>query len=49
MDLPETIFHEPTEKIANEIDDASLYQFFVSAQMNNLYLGLCRYNVIPHV
>ena len=39
MDIPEKNCPELTEKTANAIDDASLQELFVSAQMNNL--GLC--------
>ena len=38
MNLPEKNCPELTEATANTIDDAGLYELFVSAQMNNLDL-----------
>ena len=38
MDLPETDCHEVTEITAKAIDNASLYELFVSTQRNNLDL-----------
>lgn len=38
MDLCETDCHELTEKTANAIDDATLYELFVTTQTNNLNL-----------
>jgi len=38
MDTPEMDCSELTEKTADAIDDSSLYQLFVSTQVNNLDL-----------
>ena len=38
MDLPEKNCAELTLQTANAIDDDSIYQLFVSTQMNNLDL-----------
>ncbi len=38
MDLPEKNCPELTETTAEAIDDDSIYQLFVSTQMNNLDL-----------
>jgi hypothetical protein len=38
MDLPEKNCPELTEATADAIDDASIYQLFISTQMNNLDL-----------
>jgi len=38
MDIPESNCPELTEKTADVIDNTSLYQLFVSTQMNNLDL-----------
>jgi hypothetical protein len=38
MDLPEMNCAELTQETANAIDNDSIYQLFVSTQMNNLDL-----------
>jgi len=38
MDLPEKNCAELTQKMADVIDDDSIYELFVSTQMNNLDL-----------